>query len=107
MKLPADSHIASEKLTAYLLVFNEQSDKSKFLAEGGYTLANWKTLDADLRTLLENTAIFQKNDPFGDYFAVSGQLNGGIWVKTIWLREIGQEVFRFITLIPQSKHAEQ
>ncbi len=107
MKLPLDSQISPEKLTDYLLVFNKKSDKSNFLAKGGYTLANWQTLEEDIRNLLSETAVFQKSDIFGEYFAIVGQLNGGLLVKTIWLREVGQDAFRFITLVPQSKQEEQ
>ncbi len=101
MKIPPDSVITQEKLTRYLLVFHEQNDKSKFLERGGYTLENWQTLETDLRGLLGNApAVFQKEDTFGDYFAVVGQLSNGLIVKTIWLREAGLQTFRFITLIP-------
>lgn len=103
MKIPSDSSIAPEKLTRYLLVFNEHSDKSKFLEKGGYTHENWQMLEADIRKLLENEAVFQKADTFGEYFAVSGQLSNELPVKTIWLRESGSQTFRFITLIPMPK----
>jgi len=103
MKLPIDSIIAPEKLTRYLLVFNEQSDKSKFLEKGGYSLDNWEALEADLRDLLKIDAVFQKEDTFGEYFVIIGELSKGLNVKTIWLRESGSEVVRFITLIPMSK----
>ncbi|MDO8368953.1 MAG: hypothetical protein Q7T20_19300 [Saprospiraceae bacterium] len=103
MKLPLDSTIAPEKLTHYLLVFNEQSDKSKFLEKGGYTLDNWEALEEDLRKLLNNEAVFQKEDTFGEYFIIIGEIANGLNVKTIWLRESGSEVVRFITLIPMAK----
>ena len=103
MKLPVDSIIAPEKLTHYLLVFNEQSDKSKFLEKGGYLLDNWEVLEADLRKLLKSEALFQKADTFGEYYVIVGELSKGLNVKTIWLRESGSEIVRFITLIPISK----
>ncbi|MFN0213978.1 MAG: DUF6883 domain-containing protein [Saprospiraceae bacterium] len=103
MRLPLDSTISPEKLTQYLLVFNDQSDKSKFLEKGGYSLDNWKVLEEDLRKLLNNEALFQKEDTFGEYFIVVGELANGLNVKTIWLRESGSETVRFITLIPLSK----
>jgi hypothetical protein len=103
MILPIESVIATEKLTHYLLVFNEQNDKSKFLGKGGYSLDNWEVLEADLRKLLKNEAVFQKEDTFGEYFVINGELSNGLNVKTIWLRESGSEVVRFITLIPRAK----
>lgn len=38
MKHPADSIIALEKLTGYLLAEQPRGDKSRFLAEAGYTM---------------------------------------------------------------------
>ncbi|MBD2204797.1 hypothetical protein H6G33_13520 [Calothrix sp. FACHB-1219] len=38
MKIPPDAIIADEKITRYLLVPREQDDKSKFLAQAGFTL---------------------------------------------------------------------
>lgn len=103
MKLPPNSIIAEEKLTRYLLVFNEESDKSMFLQQGGYSLENWQDLETDLRKLLKNEAVLQKVDTFGEYFLILGELSNNLRVKTIWLREAGTEVVRFITLIPSSK----
>ena len=48
--LPEDSIINSSKLTHYLLVQLPKDDKSKFLAQAGYTLENWQQLEQDLRT---------------------------------------------------------
>ena len=39
MKLPADSFIAGDKLTRYLLVSQAHGDKSAYLAQVGYNLA--------------------------------------------------------------------
>lgn len=49
MKLPADTFIATEKLTHYLLVRQMRADKSQFLLKAGYSLANADQLLADLR----------------------------------------------------------
>jgi hypothetical protein len=48
--LPQDVVIATEKLTQYLLVVLPKDDKSKFLAQAGYTLDHWQQLEQDLRT---------------------------------------------------------
>jgi hypothetical protein len=40
MKLPADTVIAPEKVTKYLLVRQARGDKSAFFARAGYTTAN-------------------------------------------------------------------
>jgi len=39
MKLPGDAVISLEKLTGYLLAEQPRGDKSRFLAEAGYTMA--------------------------------------------------------------------
>ncbi|MCC7505222.1 MAG: hypothetical protein IT259_07970 [Saprospiraceae bacterium] len=101
MKIPFDSIIPLEKITKYLLVFNNHGDKSAFLARGGYTLENWSDLESDIRNLLRFEAVFQKKDIFGDYYVISGPLKGNLWVKTIWFREHEATTFRFITLFPQ------
>jgi len=40
VKIPTDAVIPMEKLTHYLLVFREWDDKSKFLAQAGFTQEN-------------------------------------------------------------------
>jgi len=40
MKIPPDALIPLEKLTSYLLVHREWDDKSKFLAQAGFTREN-------------------------------------------------------------------
>ena len=51
LKIPADAVIPMEKLTHYLLVFREWDDKSKFLAQAGFTQENPHLLLASLRGL--------------------------------------------------------
>jgi hypothetical protein len=50
MKLSHDATIAEAKLTKYLLIWREADDKSKFLAQAGYTLENWQQLEAALKS---------------------------------------------------------
>ena len=38
MKIPNDAIIPDEKLTRHLLVYKARNDKSKFLAQAGFTL---------------------------------------------------------------------
>ena len=47
MKLPKDSVIGERKIREYLLTQRSEDDKSGFLALAGYTLANWRQLEAD------------------------------------------------------------
>lgn len=105
MKLPDDSLIAPEKLTQYLLVLKKRNDKSKWLAQGGYTLENWLVLESDLRTQilsLEATAI--ENTQYGQLYEIRGKLTGptgtSLAVVTIWMTERATSVTRFITMYP-------
>jgi hypothetical protein len=61
MKLPADAHIAPEKLTGYLLVKRSVGDKSEFLKRAGYTLPNVQRLERDIRQqILTEDAVLQR-----------------------------------------------
>lgn len=77
MKLPADVVIAEEKLTRYLLVWRARNDKSAYLAQAGYELANPEVLEADLR-LLATTAEAESggSNPFGEILSARGELHG-------------------------------
>ncbi|MCF8245568.1 MAG: hypothetical protein K9J37_07560 [Saprospiraceae bacterium] len=99
MKLPHNSHIPKEKLTAYLLQRREENDKSNFLGMGGYFLDNWDDLREDINRLLELEAELAQLNEFGQFFEITGRLRN-LGVKTIWLLENGTETPRFITLFP-------
>jgi len=105
MKLPADSEIALDKLTRYLLVPLPRGDKSKFLARGGYTSENATFLMDDMRSqILPLDAISIGFTKFGDLFEIRGILRGpsgiSLRIKTIWIREHLQSNVRFVTLLP-------
>ena len=63
MRLPHNALISDEKWVKYLLAPRKRNDKSKWLAQAGYTLENWPILKDDLRkqvlpkpaSLIENT----------------------------------------------------
>ena len=77
MKLPADTIIAREKLTRYLLVGQTRGDKSAFLARAGYTLETADQLLDDLRTqLLPLDAVELRSTVFGKFYEISGTLTG-------------------------------
>ena len=54
MKIPADAIIPDEKLTRYLLVYKVRNDKSKFLAQAGFTQENPEALRAAISSLAES-----------------------------------------------------
>ncbi len=105
MKLPADSLIAGDKLTRYLLVSQAHGDKSAFLAQVGYTLRNADDLLQDLRLqILPLDAQRLESNQFGQYHEIRGSLtgpNGGtLAVRTIWITEHLSGITKFVTLIP-------
>jgi hypothetical protein len=59
MKLPADLTIQDQKLTAYLLIYQEKDDKSGYLASAGYTIENWQLLKRDILRAVENADILE------------------------------------------------
>lgn len=105
MKLPDNTLIAPEKLTQYLLVLKKRNDKSKWLAQIGYTLENWQDLENDLRLQilsLEATAI--ETTRYGQAYEIRDNLTGPngktVAVVTIWMTEIATGVTKFITMYP-------
>ncbi len=105
MKIPTDAIIPEPKLTQYLLVPRSRNDKSKFLAQGGFTQENSADLERAIRQLIsENDAIEDITDKFGTFYEVKGVLRGinsvNLGVITIWIHESVDSHFRFITLIP-------
>ncbi len=106
MKLPADTIIAPEKLTRYLLVGQTRGDKSAFLARAGYTLETADQLLDDLRTqLLPLDAVELHSTLFGKFYEISGTLTGPngvtLSVRSIWMEEKLSGIAKFITLIPE------
>ena len=105
MKLPGDSLIATEKLTQYLLMKRPVGDKSEFLKRAGYTLDNWRDLEQDIRQqILSQEAVPIEQTRYGEYFEIRASLIGrnriALNVRTVWMRESGTGVTKFITLYP-------
>lgn len=108
MKIPADAIIPNEKLSRYLLVPREQDDKSKFLAQAGFTQANPEILKAAIRLLADSVeAIADRNNEYGTFYRVEGELIGinglTLSVVTIWLQRTIDNKFQFITLVPRKE----
>ncbi|WP_410528564.1 DUF6883 domain-containing protein [Spirosoma sp. KUDC1026] len=108
MKLEPPIRIDSRKITHYLLVPLPRSDKSAYLNRAGYTVDNWRLLEQDLLQLAASEeAIFEEEDRYGPSFSIIGELIGPvgrpIMVKTIWKRDIDEEITKFITLLPQKR----
>ncbi|MFB2897065.1 DUF6883 domain-containing protein [Aerosakkonemataceae cyanobacterium BLCC-F50] len=108
MKLSPDAIIAQAKLTQYLLKLLPQDDKSKFLAQAGYTQENWQQLEKDLREqILPLDALFTEQTRFGNHYKIRGTLTGvkGVIlpVVTIWIIEKATGQTKFITLFPDKE----
>lgn len=109
MKLSRDAIIAEAKLTKYLLVWRDADDKSRFLEQAGYTLENWKQLEADLRNQILPLEAVPSDEPnrFGDVYEIRGVLRGkngiDLAVLTIWMIEYETNVTKFITLYPDKE----
>ena len=108
MKLPENAIITPEKITDYLLKWQPDNDKSKFLALAGYTLDNWRRLSEDIRIqILPVEAELRSKTAYGDLFRIRGELLGpnGVDLKviTIWMTEEASRQTKFITLFPDKE----
>lgn len=106
MQLPSDSIIPEDKITRYLLVPRIKDDKSKFLAQAGFTQENPEELLLAIRQLAAtNEAIEDNTNEYGTFYIVEGNLEGinnrNLAVVTIWLQSKHDGNFRFITLKPK------
>lgn len=110
MKLPADTVIALEKVTRYLLVPQARGDKSGFLKRAGYTVANADQLLRDLRVQLLPLEVNPgKSNQFGQYYESHAALIGPdgvtLAVRAIWMTEHLSGVTKFVTLLPDKRKA--
>ena len=107
MKLPDDVVILREKLTAYLLAPKNKNDKSRFLAQAGFTQENPEALEAAIRRLInENDAVQDRVNEYGIHYRVTGSLygvSGTLAVITVWIYGAKDGNYRFITLKPNKE----
>ncbi len=106
MRIPDDAVIPEEKLSRYLLIPRVRDDKSKFLAQAGFTQENSEALLAALRLLASSAeAVEDGPNEYGTFYRVEGELQGAnernLAVVTIWLRWDLDSSFHFVTLKPQ------
>jgi len=105
VKIPNDAIIPERKITQYLLVFKAKDDKSKFLAQAGFTQENPDLLEAAIRDLANRVeAVVDDQNEYGTFFLVVGKINGTenrkLSVITVWLQRAVDQKFQFITLKP-------
>lgn len=106
MKIPDNAVIPEEKLTRYLFVPRLKDDKSKYLAQAGFTQANPEDLLTAIRQLItDNEAVEDNINQYGTFYTVEGNLQGtnncNLAVITVWLQSKYDSSFRFITLKPK------
>lgn len=108
MKIPDDAIIPDGKLTRYLLVHKARNDKSKFLAQAGFTQQNPEALLTAIRSLTEVAeAVEDRTSEYGVFYRIEGELIGvngvRLSVTTIWLQRKVDGKFQFITLVPRKE----
>jgi hypothetical protein len=105
VRIPEDLIIPDTKITGYLLVPKPRNDKSKFLAQAGFTLENSEALKLAIQTqALSTDAVEEKINEYGTFYQVEADLisvNGiSLSVITVWLERQIDGKFQFVTLKP-------
>src|SRR5258706_8153082 len=107
MELPANTIIAREKVTRYMLVPQTRGDKSGFLERAGYMPEHADQLLRDLRLQLPLNAVPTRSNKFGQYYEIRGSLTGPngviLAVRTVWMTEHLSGVTKFVTLLPDKR----
>lgn len=77
MIILADAIISDDKIINYLLVQKARNDKSKFLAQAGFTQQNPEALRLAIRSLAEaREAVQDRSNEYGNFYRVEGELIG-------------------------------
>lgn len=105
MRVPEDLIIPDDKITRYLLVQKARNDKSKFLAQAGFTQENPEALKTAIQTqALAAEAVEDRSNEYGTFYQVEGDLVGANGVRllviTVWLQKQIDSKFQFVTLKP-------
>lgn len=88
-----------------MLVQKVRNDKSKFLAQAGFTQKNPEVLKAAVQSLAEAfEAVEDRSNEYGTFYQATGELIGAngvnLSVITIWLHRRIDGKFQFVTLKP-------
>ena len=109
MKLPGVERavIAPAKIRDYLLSTSHPVGRFKapFFASLGYTRANWRRLEEDLRDLaVSGDAELGKGSAYGQKYEIRGILTGpsgrSAGVLTVWIILFGGDAPQFVTAFP-------
>jgi hypothetical protein len=105
MRIKGTIVIPDAKLTQYLLVLRSEDDKSRFLAQVGFTSENPEQLKQAIINLIDShDAMSDRQNRYGTYYLVEGPLdgpNGTIAVVTVWIERAVDGIFQFVTLKPK------
>nr|WP_228014549.1 DUF6883 domain-containing protein [Fortiea sp. LEGE XX443] len=87
------------------MVQKARNDKSKFLAQAGFTLENPEVLIAAIQSLIAiGEGVEDGSNEYGVFYQVAGELVGvngvSLSVVTIWLQRQIDRKFQFVTLKP-------
>src|SRR5437879_12237919 len=106
MQIPAEAVIPVEKLTHYLLVSRPWDDKSRFLAQAGFSITDSTALERAIRRAASKfDAVDDGRNDYGTFFRIDGELIGpngrSLPVVLIWLQWNLDRTFHFVTLNPR------
>ncbi len=101
MKIPEDIIIPDAKITHYLLVQKARNDKSKFLAQAGFTQETSEALKVAIqKQALAGEAVEDRSNEYGTFYQVEGDLVGtngvNLSVVTVWLQRRIDGKFQFV-----------
>ena len=92
-------------------LYKVRNDKSKFLAQAGFTQDHPEALRVAIQAVIESSeAVEDRTNEYGTFYQVEGELIGSngvnLSVTTIWLQRQIDYKFQFITLKPrkESRH---
>ncbi len=105
MIISDDLIIPEAKITQYLLVLKARNDKSRFLAQAGFTRENPEALRLAIQNqAMDKEAIEEKSNEYGKFYQIAGELIGvngvNLSVITVWLQRQIDGKFQFVTLKP-------
>jgi len=108
VRIPEDLIIPDAKITHYLLVQKARNDKSKFLAQAGFTQENSEALKTAIQTQAAATeAVEDRSNEYGTFYQVEGDLVGvngvRLSVVTVWLQRQIDGKFQCVTLKPRKE----
>ena len=88
----------------YLLTPAEKDDKSKYLAQAGFSLERPDELREAIHQLISNhDAEYDRQNCWGRYYNVIGPLygpDGIVAVVTVWIQKESDGDYSFVTLVP-------